>query len=70
MKWKLKKYLDDHEITPHRFALEAKLSVNTIYPMTRGKAERVSLQTLDKVIATLDQLTGARTELGDLLERE
>lgn len=70
MKWKLKSYLDAYDLTPHQLALEAKLSVNTIYPMARGKAERVSLQTLDRVIDTLDHLTGERVSLCDLLERE
>lgn len=70
MKWKLKSYLDDHDLTPHQLALESKLSVNTIYPMARGKAERVSLQTLDKVATALDNLTGQRVSVCDLLERE
>jgi DNA-binding Xre family transcriptional regulator len=70
MKWKLKSYLEEHDLTPHQLALESKLSVNTIYPMARGKAERVSLQTLDKVAAALDELTGQRVSVCDLLERE
>jgi DNA-binding Xre family transcriptional regulator len=70
MKWKLKSYLDEHDLTPHQLALEAKLSVNTVYPMARGRAERVSLRTLDKVAAALDKLTGQRVSMCDLLERE
>ncbi len=70
MKWKLKSYLEEHDLTPHQLALESKLSANTIYPMARGKAERVSLQTLDKVAAALDNLTGQRVSVCDLLERE
>jgi DNA-binding Xre family transcriptional regulator len=70
MKWKLKSYLEEHDLTPHQLALESKLSVNTIYPMARGKAERVSLQTLDRVATALDKLTGQHVSLCDLLERE
>jgi DNA-binding Xre family transcriptional regulator len=70
MKWKLKSYLEEHDLTPHQLALESKLSVNTIYPMARGKAARVSLQTLEKVAIALDKLTGKRVSVCDLLERE
>ncbi len=68
MEWKLRKYLDDHKLTPHQLALEAKLSVNTVYPMARGQAERISLKTMDRVITALRNLTGKHVDIGDLLE--
>lgn len=67
MKWTLKSYLDRHNLTPHQLALEAKLSVNTVYPMARGQAERISLQTIDRVISALRSLTGERVDIADLL---
>jgi len=70
MRWKLKDYLDRHDLTPHQLALEAKLSVNTVYPMARGQAERISLKTIDRVIAALRELTGEDVDIGDLLEYE
>ncbi len=70
MKWKLKDYLEQHDITAHQLALEAKLSLNSVYPAVRGEAERVSLATLDRMLTALDKLTGERAELGDVLERD
>lgn len=70
MEWKLKDYLAQHDITAHQLALESKLSVNSVYPVVRGKAERVSLATLDKMLEALDRLTGEKVELTDLLTRE
>lgn len=70
MKWRLKDYLARNNITAHQLALESKLSLNSVYPAVRGQAERVSLATLDRMLAALDQLTGQRVELTDLLERD
>lgn len=70
MKWKLKDYLEQHDITAHQLALESKLSLNSVYPAVRGQAERVSLATLDRMLTALDKLTGERAELGDVLERD
>lgn len=68
MKWKLRSYLDRHGLTPHQLALESKLSVNTVYPMARGQAARISLRTMDKTIEALRSLTGERVDIADLLE--
>lgn len=70
MKWTLKEHLDKHGVTPHQLAMKAGLSVNTVYPIARGEAKRVDLQTLDRVIDALDGLTGKRLSVCDLLERE
>lgn len=70
MKWKLKTYLEENGVTPHALALESKLSLNSVYPAVRGTAERVSLATLDRMLAALDQLTGKRVSLADVLERD
>lgn len=68
MKWKLKQYLEDHDLTAHALSRESSLSTATIYPMARGQAERISLQTMDRVITALRSLTGERVDIADLLE--
>lgn len=68
MKWKLKQYLEEHGLTPHALSRESNLSTATIYPMARGQAERISLQTMDRVIDALRSLTGERVDIADLLE--
>lgn len=69
MKWVLKDYLNRHEVTPYQLAKATGLSVNTVYPLARGEAQRISLDTLQTVLDALDGLTGDRVELADLLER-
>ena len=70
MKWVLKDYLNRHEVTPYQLAKATGLSVNTVYPLARGEAQRISLDTLQTVLDALDKLTGKRVELGDVLERD
>lgn len=69
MKWVLKDYLNRHEVTPYQLAKATGLSVNTVYPLARGEAQRISLDTLQTVLDALDKLTGERVELSDVLER-
>lgn len=68
--WKLREYLDTHNVSAYALAKEADTSPTTIYALARGSHERVSLVVLDKVIEALEQLTGQRVSVSDLLERE
>ncbi|ADI13561.1 transcriptional regulator, XRE family [Truepera radiovictrix DSM 17093] len=70
MRWTLKEYLNRHGLTAYQLAKASGLSVNTIYPLARGEAQRVSLDTLQTVLDTLDKLTGQRVNVTDVLERE
>lgn len=70
MKWILRDYLSRHDLTPYQLAKATGLSVNTIYPLARGEAQRVSLETLQTVLEALDGLTGKRASVSDVLERE
>jgi Helix-turn-helix. len=69
MKWLLKDYLNEHQLTAYQLAKETGLSLNTIYPLARGETQRISLETLQTVIDGLDKLTGRRVEVTDILER-
>ena len=69
MRWTLRDYLTRHNLTPYQLAKTTGLSVNTVYPLARGEAQRVSLETLQTVLDALDELTGQRVELADVLER-
>jgi hypothetical protein len=44
------------------------LSPNTIYPIVRGQAKAVSLETLGTLAAGIEALTGERPGIADLLE--
>ena len=70
MKWKLQQYLAKHRISPHQLVTASGLSVNTVYPIARGAARRVSLDTLDRLLAALRELTQEPVDIGDLLSYE
>lgn len=70
MKWRLKSYLDEHDLTPYALVRTAGVSPTTIYGIAQGKHERISLEVLDKVLWGLERLTGNSVEISDVLERE
>ena len=67
--WKLKPYLEQNAITPHKLALEAGISPPNLYTLIRGEgAKNVSRATLAKLIGALTRLTGQPVTPNDLLE--
>ncbi len=70
MKWTLKNYLIQHDLTAYQLAKVTGLSVNTIYPLARGEAKGIQLETLQTVLDALDTLTGKQVSLADVLERD
>jgi transcriptional regulator with XRE-family HTH domain len=66
MRWRLKEYLDEHGLTPFALVTASGLSTATVYPIARGKAERVSLETVQRIADTLQAMTGENVTLNDL----
>lgn len=67
---KLKEALDGSGITVYRLGEASGVPRNTLYNLVNQQRERLDLEVLDKVISGLEQITGRRVELTDLLERE
>lgn len=70
IRWTLKDYLQQNELSAYRLVQAADVSPTTVYALARGTHERVSLEVLDKVLTALEHLTGKPVEIGDLLARE
>ena len=70
MRWKLRDYLDRHDLNPHQLVTATGLSTRTVYPMTAGSPTRVDLHSLETIVFALRKLTSERVELTDLLELE
>jgi DNA-binding Xre family transcriptional regulator len=69
IQWKLKPYLEQTKVTPHKLALEAGISPPNLYTLIRGEgAKNVSRETLAKIIGALRRLTGQPVMPNDLLE--
>lgn len=68
--WKLRDYLDAHEVSAYALLKTTDLAPSTVYALARGDQRRVDLAVLDKVITGLGQLTGKQVKFDDLLEHE
>ena len=68
IKWKLKDYLDTHDITAYKLIRRSGLASNTVYEMARGESESASLKTLETVIKTLSEMTREQVSLTDVVE--
>lgn len=68
--WKLKDVLKQHNITVYRLADASGIPRNTLYNLVNKEPVRVDLGTLDAVLNALDDLTGERVSVSDLLERD
>jgi DNA-binding Xre family transcriptional regulator len=70
VKWKLKALLEANNLSAYALSRAAGVAPNTVYGLARGEHERISLKVLSEVIRTLEELTGKRVSVCDLLEYE
>jgi DNA-binding Xre family transcriptional regulator len=68
VKWKIKEYLETHGKTPYALWKASGISRTTIYAITGGKMDGLHFDTLSKLIAGLESITGQTVEVGDVLE--
>jgi Cro/C1-type HTH DNA-binding domain len=68
--WRLNlgKYLSAHDITPYRLVKASGLASNTVYALARQPAQRIDLETVSTILATLEQLTGQSISLTEVFE--
>jgi DNA-binding Xre family transcriptional regulator len=70
MKWKMSQFLKAHNITAYRLQKESGISPPTVYGIARDKGERIDMNTFNRLIITLERLTGKTIVTDDLLEVE
>lgn len=69
IRWKLREYIEQHNLSALSVELKAGIGRNSIYRLTRSDGPRlIDRETLDKVIRALRELTGSTVEVSDLLE--
>jgi DNA-binding Xre family transcriptional regulator len=66
--WKIRQFLDKHNITPYRLWKESGLARQTVYTLAHDKGDRVDLGALGTVLFTLEKLIAKPVTLDDLLE--
>lgn len=67
--WQLGALLARHNLTAYRLAqqLDGKMNAGSVYTLAKGGTERVSLTTLGHLLGALEELTGTRYSVADLL---
>lgn len=70
VRWKLKEYLAQHNLSAYALTKTARLSPNTVYTIARGDTNQVRLETLAGLLGGLRQLTGKEVQFSDVLEHE
>lgn len=70
VRWKLREFLDAHNITPHQLAVktDGKLSQRSVYSLANSRTNGVRFDTLEAIIPVLKELTGKPVQLTDLLD--
>jgi DNA-binding Xre family transcriptional regulator len=68
VKLKVKNYLETHQKTAYALWKASGLPRNTVYSLSQGKATRLDLETMGKLLFGLEKLTGQTVTPNDLLE--
>ncbi len=70
LRWRIRQYLTAHSLSAYDLdrALGRKLSPRTVYALARNEHKQIRLETLDKLMTALEELTGKPVSLKDLLE--
>jgi hypothetical protein len=68
VKWKIKAFLQAHNLTAYRLWKESGLAQRTVFTLARDEGERIDLKTFGQVLGTLERLTGKSLVTDDLLE--
>ena len=68
MKLRVREYLETHGKSAYALWKASGLPRNTVYALSQGKAVRLDLETLGKVLYGLERLTGRTVTPNDLLE--
>lgn len=66
--WKLKAFLDDHNLKPLRLVQQSGIPQATVYRLVRGDARNLNADTIGLTLDALRALTGEPVGLGDVLE--
>jgi DNA-binding Xre family transcriptional regulator len=68
LRWRLKEFLEEHEISAYSLAKDSSLSLPSVYRLTNNHSRYIQFDTLETIVATLERKTGKSIQLTDLLE--
>ena len=68
LRWKLKEFLEENDISAYSVAKESDLSLPSIYRLTNNHARYIQFDTLEAITTTLERKLGKPVKLSDILE--
>lgn len=68
--WTLAQTLQRRGVTTHALIKASGLAKGTVYDIVNGKSQGITLETVDKLLSGLEQLTGERLSVEAVLARE
>ena len=70
LRWRVRQYLKAQGLSAYDVerAMGRKLSPKTVYALARNEPKQIRLETLDKVMGVIEELTGEDVRLADLLK--
>lgn len=66
--WRIKEFLDDHDLTPYRLVQASGIPQGTVYRLVNGDTRNLNADTLALTLDALRVLTGEPVGLDDVLE--
>ena len=71
LRWTLKETLERHGISAYKLVEQSELTKRTVYEnLAQGKATRVDIKTLEKILSALEVLLERRVELEEIVRVE
>lgn len=68
VRWKLKEYLEDNDLSAYSVAKEIGVSLQSIYRITNNQAKSANFETTANLINALCKMTGKTVSFDDILE--
>jgi DNA-binding Xre family transcriptional regulator len=68
LRWKLKEYLENNDVSAYSVAKETGLSLPSIYRLTNNHSRYIQFDTLISIMATIEKKTGKPVSVSDILE--
>ncbi len=68
LRWKLKEYLEQNEVSAYSVAKETGLSLPSIYRLTNNHSRYIQFDTLISIMITIEKKTGKPVAVSDILE--
>ncbi len=71
LRWTLKETLERHGISVYKLVEQSELTKRTVYEnLAQGKATRVDIKTLEKILSALEVLLERRVDLEEIVRVE